>query len=86
MKWEYLCQRIIHDAPNLEQGLDKLGDDHWELVGTGKIQSAIGANRETLILFFKRPKREVPDPPATSADDIVVTDGPGQQPRLPEIQ
>lgn len=58
MQWEYLIERIIFDQPDLEKGLDKQGDDGWELVGTGKTLVSTSTTREVLLLFFKRPKRQ----------------------------
>ena len=63
-KWEYMCQRIPCDSPDLEQGLDKLGRESWEMVGTGRTRTGFSATSEVLILFFKR---EVPEPPAPAS-------------------
>jgi len=67
--WEYMCQRIRYDQPDLEQGLDDLGKKGWELVGTGKIRCALNATDETLVLFFKR---EIVEPP-NSEEEARIT-------------
>lgn len=57
-KWEYMVQRLPCDQPDIEQGLDKLGKDGWEMTGCG----STGTNFDTsqvLLLFFKR---EIPEP------------------------
>ena len=69
-KWEYICQRLIYDSPNLEQGLDELGASGWEMVGTGKIRTGISTISETLILFFKR---KITEPPTKPGDDGLGT-------------
>jgi hypothetical protein len=77
-KWEYMCQRLPHDQPDIEKGLDKLGKNGWEMTGCGTIGTGFDTSK-VLLLFFKR---EIPEPPApttpkpSSATNLVgnVTD------------
>lgn len=58
-KWEYLCQRLTYDQPDLEKHLDEFGEKGWELVGIANVQVGFSASKRAHILFFKR-EREVP--------------------------
>jgi len=59
MNWEYMCQRLAYDSPDIEKGLDELGKMGWELVSSGPVISNFD-RRSVLMLFFKR---EIVEPP-----------------------
>lgn len=56
-----MIQRLAYGQPDLEEQLDKLGKDGWELSGTANVQMNFSVTRQVAVLFFKR---EIPEQPA----------------------
>jgi len=67
--WKYMCQRLRCDQQDLEQELDKLGKDGWELCVSATVATSFQINSNVLILIFKR---EIPEPPTEKENDIYI--------------
>jgi hypothetical protein len=63
--WEYAVERVFYSSPagDIEQQLNQLGEDGWELVGWAATLSDTDERVFTAVL--KRPK---PTPPVSTAN------------------
>ena len=68
-KFEYMCQRLRSDQPNLEQALDMLGKDGWELCTSISVATDLTIREPVAILIFKREIPEANKPPDTGMFD-----------------
>jgi hypothetical protein len=68
-KWEYKVLRLPCDRANLEEELNTLGNDGWELCSSGTVATNFQPDTRVLLLTFKRenPKPQTPPPSQQSS-------------------